>query len=45
MHALCMYGIAGNIGGNYIRQIAQKWSKIVIGEFNIGGYAHDRPLQ
>ena len=39
------YRIVRNIGGNYIYRIAQKWSKIVIGGFNIGGYAHDRSLQ
>ena len=44
MHVSMAYRIAGNIGRNYIGQIAWKWSKIVIGGFNIGGYASWSPV-
>ena len=44
------YRIAGNIGGNYTHVhvfggLLENEAKIVIGGFNIGSYAHDRPLQ
>ena len=35
------YRMAGNISGNHIWWIAQKFTKNVIGGFNIGSFTHN----